>query len=339
MALRRPATTSFAPDEWDLLARYWHPVATTAEIDAGSHRSLLLDVPLVVWRGPDGVAVVAPDSCPHRRARLSAGCVDGGVLQCPYHGVEFGAAGRAVHVPSAPEAPVPPALHLAVLPSVERHGLVWTCFSDDPAGELPDWSDLDVPGRQRGSCTPGVWPTSALRHAENFNDLAHFAFVHRATFGVGAETDVAPLDLVVDGDTLVVALSTVQLDREVLDEDAEAVEVRYVYRWMLPFSSLLVIEYPGGRTEWICDAAAPVTSSSCRVYVEKSRDHDQDQPVERWIAFQEAVNDEDRRILALVDPPDPGLVITGEVHLRADTVSVAARRWFRSRLTATRSDP
>jgi phenylpropionate dioxygenase-like ring-hydroxylating dioxygenase large terminal subunit len=42
-------------------------------------------VPLVVLRpAPDRPAVVFADRCPHRLVPLSAGTVDGGVLQCRY---------------------------------------------------------------------------------------------------------------------------------------------------------------------------------------------------------------------------------------------------------------
>ncbi len=40
------------------------------------------------------------DAYPHRRARLSAGSVTGGTLQCIYHGWRFGSDGRCVDIPA-----------------------------------------------------------------------------------------------------------------------------------------------------------------------------------------------------------------------------------------------
>jgi len=40
----------------------------------------------VLWRGPDGSVVAAPDQCPHRQSPLSAGTIESGCLRCPYHG-------------------------------------------------------------------------------------------------------------------------------------------------------------------------------------------------------------------------------------------------------------
>jgi len=44
----------------------------------------------VLWRGPEGSLVAAPDRCPHRQAPLSAGSVRDGCLTCVYHGWVFG---------------------------------------------------------------------------------------------------------------------------------------------------------------------------------------------------------------------------------------------------------
>ena len=331
VGIRRPDDSGFSQAEWDLLSAHPHPVATSAEVDDGPVRTVLLDVALVAWRDPTGTVVVAPDRCPHRGSRLSTGRYEDGVLACPYHGLRFGEAGRCAGIPFAePGEPLPAGLHLGTVAAEERYGLVWVRLTDDDA-PLPDWSALEAPGRQRGSCWPEIWQASALRHAENFNDLAHFAFVHTGTFA-SPVPNVPPIEVEADGDVLRSTVVMRQLDRLTFDGPEVEVETAYRYTWQLPFASELVIEYPGGRTEWICDVAAPVTASTCRVYVEKARDHDLDQPVGAWIGFQEAVNTEDAAVLAGLEPPAPGLVVTGEVHLRSDVVSVAARRWFRARL-------
>ena len=66
---------------------------------------------------PDGTLVAAPDRCPHREAPLSPGHVVDGCLECCYHGWTFGAEGRCVRVPSAPDGvPIPPRSHLSHRP-------------------------------------------------------------------------------------------------------------------------------------------------------------------------------------------------------------------------------
>jgi isorenieratene synthase len=47
---------------------------------------------LVAWRANDRI-LVAPDACPHMKASLSEGRVEGGHLVCPWHGLRLGAEG------------------------------------------------------------------------------------------------------------------------------------------------------------------------------------------------------------------------------------------------------
>jgi nitrite reductase/ring-hydroxylating ferredoxin subunit len=57
-------------------------------------------VPLVTWDDATGCRRAALDRCPHRRAPLSAGAVEGGVLRCPYHGWAFAGDGTCVDIPA-----------------------------------------------------------------------------------------------------------------------------------------------------------------------------------------------------------------------------------------------
>ncbi|MBV9821612.1 MAG: Rieske 2Fe-2S domain-containing protein, partial [Actinobacteria bacterium] len=81
------------------LADFWHPVALSgevADVPVGVH---LAGQGWVVTR-IDGTLAAFPDACPHRRARLSAGQLAGGALQCRYHGWRFAADGRCVEIPA-----------------------------------------------------------------------------------------------------------------------------------------------------------------------------------------------------------------------------------------------
>src|SRR5215203_4950566 len=76
------------------LENYWHVVAEVADVGSEPLAVRLLARDLVLWRGPSGGLVAAPDRCPHREAPLSSGVVHDGCLSCPYHGWTFGAEGR-----------------------------------------------------------------------------------------------------------------------------------------------------------------------------------------------------------------------------------------------------
>ena len=80
-----------------VLTHHWHAVARSADLGAGPLSKRLLERDLVVYRGPDGAVVAAPDRCPHREAPLTLGCMNDGVLQCAYHGWEFGSGGALLN--------------------------------------------------------------------------------------------------------------------------------------------------------------------------------------------------------------------------------------------------
>ena len=337
--VERPAESGFSPAEWSLLAACWHPVASSMELgeigtdDAEPVRSVLLDIPLVVFRGADGTPTVLTDRCPHRGARLSGGMLADGCVACPYHGFVFDGAGRCVTVPSAPGTPAPRRMHLGPVPVAERFGLVWACLAPDAdgPGPLPPWEGLEDPSFQRAGCRPSLWASSAQRHAENFNDQAHFPYIHADTFGAD-DAAVPPLEVMALDRLLSLDVDMVQWNRMTLDGPLEPIDVHYEYRWHLPFASWLRIEYPGQGTELIADVAAPVHADACRVYLLNARDFHTDDPVDDWVEFQDRVNAEDREIVETLEPRGVPIDLTEEVHVRADAMSIAARRWFRAQL-------
>ena len=81
------------------LARFWHPVALSSEVGRKPAAARLGGRGWALARFGGGIAAFA-DACPHRRARLSAGQITGGTLQCPYHGWQFTPDGRCVNIPA-----------------------------------------------------------------------------------------------------------------------------------------------------------------------------------------------------------------------------------------------
>ena len=80
-----------------LLRRYWHPVAASSELAAGSTRAVrLLGEDLVLYRSATGRPALLEAACPHRRVSLVHGEVAGEHLICPYHGWIFNADGDCV---------------------------------------------------------------------------------------------------------------------------------------------------------------------------------------------------------------------------------------------------
>src|SRR5260370_36495886 len=81
------------------LAEFWHPVALSCEVGAEPVAVRLAGHSWVLVRLGSAISAFV-DACPHRRARLSAGHVSDGTLQCMYHGWRFANDGGCVEIPA-----------------------------------------------------------------------------------------------------------------------------------------------------------------------------------------------------------------------------------------------
>jgi phenylpropionate dioxygenase-like ring-hydroxylating dioxygenase large terminal subunit len=105
---------------------FWHPVALSSEAGLEPVAVRLAGQGWALAQFGGDVAAFA-DACPHRRARLSAGHISDGTLQCMYHGWRFAADGRCVEIPALGGAgSIPDRAELRRPAEVaDRDGLVW----------------------------------------------------------------------------------------------------------------------------------------------------------------------------------------------------------------------
>jgi len=324
------------PRDRDLLAREWMPVAFAGDVGAagGPHSSTLAGEPVVVYRGADGGVVVARDQCPHRGARLSAGAVHGGELACPYHGWRFGAGGACTRVPSQlPLVAIPPRAALTTIATTEHAGLVWACLEPgETPPRLPCWPEAADASFRLVHAPAQVWATSAGRQVENFLDVSHFPFVHAGTFGGGGEELVDDLDVEVapDARRVVQRFSFLAANPEGSPLGAAATMQRTMtYEVDLPYASRLEIRYDDGRADVVLLASAPLTATSCTVYVTVARNYDHDRPAADLLAWDLAILEEDRPIIEGQRPAYLPLDLTAEVHVKSDRATIAYRRALR----------
>jgi vanillate O-demethylase monooxygenase subunit len=321
-----PAASSFKEDDWTILTNYWHPVALSDEVgDLKPFAARLLDIRLVLYRL--GGLTAALDHCPHRGTRLSLGKITNGSLVCPYHGLEFNGRGACTRIPGDPRATrIPDRFKIPTFLTEERYGLVWVCLSGKPAFSIPDWSYLEQEGNQRASLQ-AVWNTSAPRHVENFNDLAHFSTAHAATFGSSDRTEVLPYVVEQRPHGLYFDVMIPMFDGSTFNDQPKYKEIRSEYELTFPYSTRLTLHYTNG-IEHICDVASPMSAGQTRIFILKSRDHHQDQSLSDWVKFQEAVNEEDRAMVESQTPVGLPLDRTAEWHLGSDRFSVAYRKYW-----------
>jgi vanillate O-demethylase monooxygenase subunit len=312
----------------------WHPLCRRSELTTAPQSFTLLGVPYVVYLDRDDAVRVFVDQCPHRRAPLSLGTCDGEILRCAYHGWAFGSDGSAVEIPSLGRgASLPPRARLTEPAGIaESHGMVFIAPAT-PQTPLPRVAADGDPSFLRGDLPPLETRGNAGLLADNFLDMAHFAFVHVGTFGAGEATAVGPYEVVRDGLTFEAVYEHEFANRE--DPGVESglrpliQRRRLTYRYIAPYHLELALDFlDAGGTNVIGFFLVPKDDETVVIYSSLWR-NDLEGSLERMaeaVAFEQAVIDEDLRIQSRYHELELPLGPTEEVHVKADKTTIELRR-------------
>jgi len=326
----QPRNCTFDSHDWEILSRYWHPVAFAADVQDKPLSVTLLDERLVVFRtgsGPDGQLVTARDVCPHRGAPLSQGWVENGNLVCPYHGLAYGGDGKCKHIPSQGDGPIPERLHLTTYATQEAYGLIWVSLGGGTEA-LPEFPNWDDPSFQQ-ILPPSIdIRASAGRQTEGFIDVAHFAWIHHDSFA-DRENPVVPQYSVARRERGLHAeyISTVSNFPKSMQRRApDGFLWRRIFEVDVPFFARLTVHFPEGGRLSILNAASPVSARLTRLFVPIVRNFDKDLPLDDVYDFNRQVFEEDRAIVEQQCPEDLPIDRTAEAPILADRSSGAYRR-------------
>ncbi len=175
------------------LRNHWYVAAWDHELGDKPFARTILGEPIALFRGADGAVVALEDRCPHRRAPLSMGkVIDGGRLQCLYHGLEFDGSGACVRAPSQKE--IPAAMRAKTYPVVERHHWIWIWMGDAALADsaaIPDFHWLSTPDQWGAKGTVMHVKANWQLIVDNLLDLTHLATVHLTTIGNAAIAEKA----------------------------------------------------------------------------------------------------------------------------------------------------
>ena len=145
----------------------------------------LLGEPLVFARDGNGAPFVMLDICPHRGIPLSYGRLDGGMVECCYHGWRFAPDGRCAAIPSliAGQKFDAGRIKVKTYPCREVQGNIWI-FMADKAG---DPATAPAPPELPGVTADHMRINDCLRfpcHVDHavvgLMDPAHGPFVHQS---------------------------------------------------------------------------------------------------------------------------------------------------------------
>jgi phenylpropionate dioxygenase-like ring-hydroxylating dioxygenase large terminal subunit len=328
------------------LRRAWHPLCRSSDVATSPRKFDLLGEQYVAYRLGDGSVRAFLDRCPHRFAPLSLGSCEGDTLRCGYHGWAFDAQGDCVEIPALGlDAVVPTRAHLTGPTGiVESHGMVFVA----PEAPLTPTPFVDADSNasfQKGDLPVFETRGSAGLLADNFLDMAHFPFVHAATFGSDQAREVPRFSVTRDGFSFVASHEHAFANRE--DPGVEAgvrplvQRRRLTYRYTAPFHLELAIEFlDAGGTNVIGFFVTPVSDDTVRIYSSLWRDDlgGSDERMREAIDFEVAIVEEDLRLQSRYEVLELPLDVTSEIHTRADRSTLELRRVLADLVVASRDD-
>ncbi|HEX3247673.1 MAG TPA: Rieske 2Fe-2S domain-containing protein, partial [Chloroflexota bacterium] len=167
----------------NLMRRYWHAIATAAELDQEPVLSVkVLGENLALYRSPHGELGLMAERCPHRGASMVYGIPEDGGLRCPYHGWKFSSEGVCLEQPAEPEnSTFKHRVRIPAYPVQELGGLIWAYLGPEPVPLLPRW-DILVDDKYERKIGISHLPCNWLQPMENSMDPIHFEWLH-AVYG------------------------------------------------------------------------------------------------------------------------------------------------------------
>ena len=247
---------------------FWYVVAQSEQLKNNAVLGrTVLDEWLAIFRDKTGKPVALRDCCLHRNSRLSAGSVQNGQLQCPYHGWKYNGAGKAL-VPAEGETTCAKSVRQAQQYNTqEQDGYIYVRLARSdtqpfsmPHYQSPGWSTVRVINRFQSSVT---------NCAENFIDIPHTASVHP---GIFRQTKQQQLQMTVVRQQGEVSATyrneTTNLGwyRRFLNPKGR--EIRHIDRFYMPNITHVEYDISPTRRCFITSQSVPETETSTLVYTD-----------------------------------------------------------------------
>lgn len=168
---------------------YWIPFAMSAHLVHGDGPTpvRLFGENYVAFRAADGRIGLLDELCPHRRASLALGRIEGNGLRCIYHGWKIDVSGCVAEAPTQLVRPEQFAARVRVVhfPVHEAGGIAWAWLGAAEAPAFPDlpFADEDL---HRYWCVSRI-PCNWLQGIEGSIDSVHPSHLHRTWIAEAAK--------------------------------------------------------------------------------------------------------------------------------------------------------
>ncbi len=313
------------------LRRFWYATMPLHHLADGPKPFRLMGEDIVLFLDADGAPAALRDRCCHRTAKLSKGWMDEGRIVCGYHGWTYDRTGHVTRIPQFEPGRALPKHQVPSYRCQARYGYAWVAL-DEPLTPIFDIPEDGAPDFRRIFQFYDQWQTAPLRLMENSFDNAHFAFVHRGTFGDNAQPkpsryDIEETDYGFVATTVVDILNPPAAFR--VTGSTEPTTTRTMRNhWYLPFARRMDMTYPSGIRHIIINCATPIEDGRIQlVQLLYRNDTEADCPTQALIGWDAAVVYEDREILEATDPDaalDPTKRV--EAHMPSDRPGLIMRR-------------
>jgi phenylpropionate dioxygenase-like ring-hydroxylating dioxygenase large terminal subunit len=218
------------------------------------------------------------------------------------------------------------------LPARERYGCVWITLGK-PGRELFDIPEADEADRRFVPCGWVKMRASGLRVVENFLDMAHFPFVHKGILGAEDHAEVPQYSSEIRRDVDEVWASNCSFFQpRIAATESEGAFVQLTYRVPTPFVVMLYRVCPTSpnRLDAIALFIQPLEEDLCRAQpvmylVDGVSTHTS------LLNFEQVIFLQDRIILENQRPRLLPLEPRQEIPTRADSSSIAYRRWLKEK--------
>lgn len=250
---------------------FWYIVAPSEQLTPKAVISrTVLNEWLVIFRDVEGNPVALQDRCLHRNSRLSAGKLQNGEIQCPYHGWKYDAAGNVVDVPAeGPKRCLQIARKAISYATREKDGYVYVRLADTapevapfamPYYKAAGWETVRVINRFQNSVT---------NCAENFIDIPHTASVHPGIFRTAQQQQLQmKVDRYEGTVTATYSQETTNLGWFGWFLNPKKREIKHIDQFFMP--NITRVEYDIGPTRrcFITSQSVPETDESTLVYTD-----------------------------------------------------------------------
>jgi phenylpropionate dioxygenase-like ring-hydroxylating dioxygenase large terminal subunit len=218
------------------------------------------------------------------------------------------------------------------LPFRQRYGCVWTTLGS-PSREIFEIAEADEADRRFVACGWVKMRASGLRVVENFLDMAHFPFVHKDILGSEDHATVPAYASEIRRDVDEVWASNCSFFQpRIAATETEGAFVHLAYRVPTPFVVMLYRVCPTSpnRLDAIALFIQPLEENLCRAQpvmylVDDISSHTSLLNFEQVIFLQDRIILENQRPLLLP------LEARQEIPTRADSSSIAYRRWLKEK--------